>query len=533
MLRARIILASVSAWALVGGCSSYHSSSSTARVSSPAVQASTITRAPTNDQTHFALAYPTGDRKSSALLVEQIGPEEVRIGRETRAQLRVTNLTNRTLKGISLRPQVADGLSLTRAIAAPPAGANVYATTQPGDPNVYAVGDLGPNESRTIDVVAVPRKLGKVDACYAVTMEPQMLCTSLNVVNPTLRASAAGPAEADVCQELIYKYTVANAGTGTTHDVVLEERLPDGLMTTDGKNVVSAELGDIPQGQRREVTAHLRAQRTGTFATQADVRSRDDSLKTDIVSTTVRAPALAVGIKGPEQDYVGKAGTYIITVKNTGDAPARQAVVRVGTSEIGSVVAMNTVNANGAGGANDAQLASSASVGSGQDLGTLAPGETRQVQVKAQSNSGGVMSITAEASAACAVAAKQVVQTQILTMPALLLQANDEADPVRIGETVVYDVTVTNQGSGADSNIRVQAVLPDNVQFVSVDGATPAQANGRTITFAPVPQLDPKQSATWKVTAKVLRAGDVQFKATAVSDSVRTPAQKIEPTRLY
>jgi len=49
-----------------------------------AVQASEATRAPRSDRQsgRFALAYPTGDRNTSTLLIEQIGPEEVRVGHD-------------------------------------------------------------------------------------------------------------------------------------------------------------------------------------------------------------------------------------------------------------------------------------------------------------------------------------------------------------------------------------------------------------------------------------------------------------------
>ena len=37
----------------------------------------------------------------------------------------------------------------------------------------------------------------------------------------------------------------------------------------------------------------------------------------------------------------------------------------------------------------------------------------------------------------------------------------------------------------------------------------------------------------WEVVAKAAKAGDVQFKVNASSDSVKVPAEKTEPTKLY
>jgi hypothetical protein len=98
---------------------------------------------------------------------------------------------------------------------------------------------------------------------------------------------------------------------------------------------------------------------------------------------------------------------------------------------------------------------------------------------------------------------------------------------------VIYDVKVTNQGSGPDTNVKVTATIPEGMEFMGAKGATEGTVEGNTITFAPIPSLAPKQSATWKITVKALRPGDVQFKTTASSNEVQAPAVKVEPTKLY
>src|SRR5690242_7491102 len=50
----------------------------------------------------FTMAFPTGDRTSSVLLLEKIQPQEVRVNQPYSYQLRVTNLTNQTLNGVTI-----------------------------------------------------------------------------------------------------------------------------------------------------------------------------------------------------------------------------------------------------------------------------------------------------------------------------------------------------------------------------------------------------------------------------------------------
>ena len=140
---------------------------------------------------------------------------------------------------------------------------------------------------------------------------------------------------------------------------------------------------------------------------------------------------------------------------------------------------------------------------------------------------------TARARAVCSADVSATARTKVMTIAALLLEAVDLSDPVRVGEDVVYRITVTNQGSGPDTNIRVTAKLPAEEQFVSANGVTEATADGQTVKFAPVATLAAGRSARWELTVKAKQAGDVRFEVLLESDSLTKPGSKSEPTRLY
>jgi len=212
----------------------------------------------------------------------------------------------------------------------------------------------------------------------------------------------------------------------------------------------------------------------------------------------VREPKLTIAVKGPEQDYVGSKVTYQVTVTNTGDAPARNATLALRSSEAGRVLAVNSVDAP------EARVAAGRTSANGESLGNIDPGQSRTMNVIAEGNQGGNLTIVADATAACAQRVEGQASTRIVTIPALLLEAVDEADPIRVGNEVVYDIKVTNQGSGPDQNIRVTAEVPDGEEFVRADGATQVTANGKTLSFAPVDTLAAKQSVTWKVIVRAL-----------------------------
>ena len=109
----------------------------------------------------------------------------------------------------------------------------------------------------------------------------------------------------------------------------------------------------------------------------------------------------------------------------------------------------------------------------------------------------------------------------------------DITDPVEVGQQTTYVITVTNQGSAADTNIRIVTKLPAEQSFVTATGATNATANGKTITFAPLGSLAPGASTSWRVTVRADSAADSRFSVEMTSDNLTSPVNETEATNLY
>ena len=471
-----------------------------------------------------ALAFPTGNRATSDLLLEQIGPREVRVGQPYTYQVRVTNLTNQPLTGVVLHERLPENFRLAENDAVrPPDAADQSGKGQA----TINVGDLGPKQSKTVELTGTPSQPGTLDTCLSARYNPPVLCSHVAVVSPAVRVTGEGPSQADVCQDLVYRYTVANTGTGTAHNVVLHADLPEGVQTADGQQrTMTVNVGDLAQGQSKDVNARLRATQPGRITTQATVTSDAGEARTDQITTQVLAPRLALTITGPTEDYLGQPLSYQVVVKNSGDAPAAQTRLRLGATP-GMV---QFVNAEGAQGA---QLASEQQ-GGGQDLGTIAPGETKTIAVTFDTKQGGPVAVDATAQANCAQAVTVSANTVIRTLTASALVVTHDPDPVPVGRNVTYHVTVQNKGTAPDHNVQVTAKLPDSEEYVSANGQTTATNDGRTITFGPIDTLQPKQTVTWEVVARAAQpADDAQFKASMTSEATRIPAIKIEPTKLF
>jgi len=464
-----------------------------------------------------ALAVPTGNLKTSVLLVEKLAPGEARLNRPYDYRIRVTNLTDTPLTGVVVRERVPENFSVTKS---EPSGKD-----ENGWQN-YSVGELPAMAARTIDVSGVAKAEGRLDTCIAVDYKPT-LCAVTQVVNPILKLTKEGPADADICEGIRYRYVVSNVGTGTEKDVTIEDVLAEGVTTDDGKKTVSLRVGDLPQSTSREFTVRVKAGGTGKYASAAVARAPGaEHVKSQEISTIVHQPKLDVTADGPATEYLTKTAAYTVRVANTGDAPARHTTLGFDVGAAGEVTSVAVTGGKAEGQATTYRK-------EGVDLGTIAPGESRTITATVRAAREGAVRLAATAVANCVSPTTAKVQTTILTLPALRLEVVDLDDPIRVGKDVVYRISVKNQGTGADHNVTIIATLPAELELVAASGATEGHADGQTVTFAPVESLASGKEAVWQIQAKAKSPGDVRLQVQLKSNSLTKPAAETEPTRLY
>jgi hypothetical protein len=187
-----------------------------------------------SDLVRNALAVPTGDLSTSSVLVEKFGPGEARLNRPYDYRIRVTNLTDTPLAGVVVRERIPENFSVSKSEPA---------AKEESGWLMHSVGDLPARGAKTIDVTGVAKAEGTVDTCIAVDYKPT-LCAVTQVVNPIIQLTKEAPADVDLCEGIRYRYVISNVGTGTEKDLTIEDALPEGLATDDGKQTVSLRVGD-------------------------------------------------------------------------------------------------------------------------------------------------------------------------------------------------------------------------------------------------------------------------------------------------
>jgi uncharacterized repeat protein (TIGR01451 family) len=454
---------------------------------------------------------PTDQRQGSVILVEKFAPSEVMLGQPYDYLIKVTNLTDSQLVDVVLTDKLPGGFKVNSST---PAAKNV-----PVGKVAWALGELGPKASKTIKVKGTATGRGTNVHCGTVTYK-RPYCVAVNVVDPKLELAKTAPAVVMLCDPIPLKMVVKNSGTGTARNVKVVDNLPAGLTTLDGKTSVTLNAGDLKAGESKEFTTTVKAAKTGTYNNTATATADGGRKATAKTTTVVRQPVLTLTKTGTARQFLGRTAVYKLTVRNTGDAVAANTMI---TDVLPAGATFVSASDNG--------LKSGDKVT--WSLGDLAPKAAKTVTLTVKSDVAAVLVNSAEASAKCAKAVAATAKTVYVGIPAVLLEVIDVEDPVEVGGTETYVITVTNQGTAADTNVKIVCTLEANEEYVSSSGTTVAAVRGRTITFAPVASLAPKAKASWRVVVKAVKEGDVRFKVKMDTDQLTRPVDETEATNIY
>jgi len=457
----------------------------------------------------LSMTYPRPDY--GILQVDKAMPKEVRLNKPFAYVIKVTNLTDIMLSNVVITETLSKDFEFK--------GSEPTALSD-NDKLVWEIESLGPKANKSIRISGVAIGSKELEFWTAVTHTIQD-SAKVSVVEPTLELAKVVPSEALLCEPIPIDFIVTNTGTGAAQNVQIIDTLPAGMQTADGKGKIVLDAGTLAAGESRRFSIKLRATKTGTYVNKAVATSAVGlKAESEATLTNVRQPILTITKSGPKRQYLGRSITYEITVVNSGDGPARDTMIE-------DIVPPGVTSIEATAGA---QSAGSKLV---WELGTLEPNVSKTVRVSYTPTKEGDVMATATATAYCAETVTDTATTSIRGIAASRLEVIDLEDPVEIGETTTYVITVSNQGSAADANVRIACVLDDKLQYVSSAGATAGSIMGKTVSFAPLRRLEPKSKATWRVVIRGARAGDVRFKVTMHTDQLALPVEHTEATHIY
>ena len=250
------------------------------------------------------------------------------------------------------------------------------------------------------------------------------------------------PAEMMVGQSFTYEYRVTNLTSYPIHMVRLMDQVSTGFRvekadpppTSTSGGIVLWEIGKMDGNESKKIRIQ------GSAADEGIVTTCGWATYSPVLCEPIRIvkAALQVVKNGPAEVSICDPIEYTIGVKNSG------------SSTLTGVRVVDQM---------DEGISSNGQQQVSFDIGTLEPGQTRQVSVNAQAARTGNFTNRVQVTSAQGVTAEDEVTTRVLS-PAL--QISCEAPSVRfIGRPVEICFNVTNPGNAIAENAVVEALVPE------------------------------------------------------------------------
>jgi uncharacterized repeat protein (TIGR01451 family) len=469
------------------------------------------------------------NRVAQNVTIEAVCPETVTYGAEFRYELIVRNSGTAPVGGVRIEDEV-------------PAGAKYMGSDPPaemsGDRLSWSVGTLDPGAEKRLSIRVKPLEEGEIKSRAIVTYSASVDART-KVTRPRVAVAVTGAELCKAGEEAIFHLRVSNTGTGPAQRMVVQAVLTEGLIHPQGAKL-EMEMANLAAGETRTVPLRVSAAKAGLQACQVTVAAEGSPDSTAKASVNVVEPMLQIAQSGPTKCLVRAEPTYEITLTNPGTAT---------TDPVGLYAVLpegfEYVHASD----NAAYSASNRAVV--WKLAGLAPAGTKTVTLKLRSTAAGdgllrTIAQTAPEQAAVGPAGgvparptARVLEAKTETaiksegVAAVRFEVIDLDDPVEVGKEAVYEVRVTNQGTGACTNVQLVAAMAEGTEYKGSSGPTQVKAQGQHLVFEPIPTLAAKGEVVYRLKIRGAAAGDLRFRVQLTCDQVRTPVVKEESTRFY
>jgi uncharacterized repeat protein (TIGR01451 family) len=208
------------------------------------------------------------------------------------------------------------------------------------NPLKLTVGNLGPNEFRTVPITLIPRQEGRARLQVTATADGGLQDQAEHTVvvqKAQMTLTKTGPPRRFVDRPAEFEIKVGNPGEVALANVVVRDRLPPELTfvsASDGGQLTDSEVEwKIPALQPKEekvLKLSTRCNQITREAVNVAVATTDSGLRLESKASLeiLGAPAYEFKVT-PDGDpvEVGKQMSFEITVKNTGSLPANKVVI--------------------------------------------------------------------------------------------------------------------------------------------------------------------------------------------------------------
>jgi len=309
---------------------------------------------------------------------------------------------------------------------------------------------------------------------------------------PSLTIEKIAPPEIQIGKPAVFAVKVRNAGQATADGVVVSDRVPQGtrLVSTNPQaetgeaGTLTWHLGELKPGDEQTVRMEVMPLEEGEIGSVATVALQAQAT----VRTICTRPKLVLKSSGPAKVLIGDNVTFSITISNPGTGAATGVILAEDVPE---------------------GLYHSAGESLEFEVGTLKPGESRNLELTLKAASAGMVSNVIRARGDGSLNAESATELEVI---APRLEVAMRGPTLRYLERkATYQVTVSNPGTAPAKDIELVAHLPKGLKFVSTNNAGQYDARSHAIYWS-LEELPPQDAGTVELIAMPIETGEQKLR---------------------
>lgn len=300
-----------------------------------------------------------------------------------------------------------------------------------------------------------------------------------------------GPREARIGQPCRFVIKVRNSGTGAAENVVLHDQTPAGTRLVSTSPSASQQngklvwrLGTVAAGSERVIEMRLEPLREGPIGSVATV-TMDASAS---ASTTCTRPQIALRMSAPDRVRLGEEHVVSIEVHNPGTGSATNVILAEDVPP---------------------QLRHPAGAQLEFEVGTLAAGETRRIDLKMTAARAGHVINTVAILADGDLRAERSIEFEVIA-PSLAVSINGPSRRY-LERPASYTIGIDNPGTAPAKDVRLVTHLPRGMEFVRANNLGEYDTTTHSVYWS-LAELPEGERGEVEITAMPIAAGDHTFR---------------------
>lgn len=423
------------------------------------------------------------------------GPHDMPVGTPADYQVLVRNVDDIPLDGVILRLEIPNGVTINQG---KPSHGELQLERTPDGATLltWSFADLAAFQNASAPLQLTAKSPRNFAIAMDWTLLPKTGEAQIEVRQAKLELALEGPSEAEYGVANMYRLHVRNPGSAVAKNVHVK-------LGAASFEASETQIPEILPGEQQSIDVELTFNEKGTMSIEAEADAAELHSAASI-NVLVKQASITAAITGSNRVYHGEPSSYEVRVQNAGDLDSRivraELTVPEGAEVLGKPSGATMVNN---------RLT--------WDIPSLKTGQVLTFPIELNLWSAGEHKLALATTTAHGQPSLASITTVVEAIADLKLVVNDPVAPAPVGGTVTYEMSITNRGSRAATNVRAVAQFSDGIEPIHADGGQHRIVTGQVI-FEPLTRIEAGETKVLRVQAKAGAAGTHRFRAEVRSD---------------